>query len=349
MNRQNIYDNVLIIHNAVDKGLTARDRTVFEESNAGLIEEVRAVTETLETLGIKYQVKSIETIEQLPDILTGSRQRIIFNLVEELPDDILHACYVPAICQAHGRTCTGSGTPALILAQNKWQAKAVFKAADVPSPDSTIVPIGQKIRRKDLSPGKYVVKPVFSDASEGINADSVVDLPSMALHEAIKKIHTQFKQPALVEQFIPDRELNVSLLQQNNEVKVLPIAEIDFGAFDANNMRIVDYSAKWHVDSFAYNNTPRIIPAQLSEEIVSLVQQYALAAWNAIGCQDYARVDFRMDCNEQIFVLEVNPNPDISADAGFAAALEAGGITYKKFIETLLNNTLMRNSNKSLF
>jgi len=340
--------NVLIIHNTVDKGLTTKDRTVFEESNAGLMEEVRAVTETLGTLGIKYQVKSIETVEQLPDILTRSRQRIVFNLVEELPADILHACYVPAICQAHGRTCTGSCTPALILAQNKWQAKAVLQAADVPVPDGTIVPIGQRIRLRGLAHGKYVAKPVFSDASEGINADSVVDLPSMALHKVIKQIHTQFKQPALVEKFIPDRELNVSLLQQNNEVQVLPIAEIDFSALDTNSMRIVDYSAKWHADSFAYNNTPRIIPAQLSEETVSLVQQYALAAWNAIGCQDYARVDFRMNRNEQIFVLEVNPNPDISADAGFAAALEAGGISYKKFIETLLDNALMRNSNKSL-
>jgi D-alanine-D-alanine ligase len=350
MNRQHyMTTNVLIIHNAVDKRLTTKDRAVFEESNAGLMEEVHAVTETIRTLGIKYQVKSIETIEQLPDILAHSDQGIVFNLVEELPADILHACYVPAICQVYGRTCTGSDTPALILAQNKWQAKAVLKTADVPVPDGTIVPIGQRICQKGLVPGKYFVKPVFSDASEGIDADSIVDLPGMALHKAIKQIHTQFKQPALVEQFIPDREFNVSLLQQNNEVQVLPIAEIDFSAFDVNSVRIVGYSAKWHTDSFAYNNTPRIIPAPLSDKAANLVRQCALATWYAIGCQDYARVDFRMNRKEQIFVLEVNPNPDISADAGFAAALEAGGISYKKFIETLLDNALMRNSNKSLF
>jgi len=341
--------DVLIIHNAVDKGLVAKDRAVFEESNAGLMKEVRAVTETLEALREKYQVKSIETIEQLSDILAHSDQEVIFNLVEELPADILHSCYVPAICQAHGRTYTGSGTPALILAQNKWQAKAVLKAADVPTPDSTIVSIGQRICLKGLIHGKYFVKPVFSDASEGINADSIVDLPGMALHKAIKQIHRQFKQPALIEQFVPDRELNVSLFQQNNEVQILPIAEIDFDAFGANSMRIVDYSAKWHTDSFAYNNTPRIIPARLSEKTASFVRQYALAAWNAIDCQDYARVDFRMNRNEQIFVLEVNPNPDISADAGFAAALEAGGISYERFIEILLDNALMRDSNKNLF
>ena len=340
--------NVLIIHNAVGKGLTTKDKIVFEESNAGLMEEVRAVTETLGTLGIEYQVKSIETIEQLPDILTDGNQGIIFNLVEELPADILHACYVPAICRAHGRTYTGSDTPALILAQNKWQAKAVLKAADVPVPDGRIVEIDKRIDPKGLAHGKYVVKPVFCDASEGIDPDSIVDLPGMALHKAIKRIHRDFKQPALVEQFIPDRELNVCLIQQNNKVQVLPIAEIDFSAFGRNKPKIVDYSAKWHADSFAYNNTPRIIPAGLSEEVAALVRQYALAAWYAVGCQDYARVEFRMNRNEQLFVLEVNPNPDISGDAGFAAVLEAGGISYEKFIETLLDNALMRNSNKSL-
>lgn len=339
--------NVLIIHNAVGKGLTAKDRIVFEESNAGLMEEVRAVTEALKTLGTEYQVESIETIEQLPDILARSGQKIVFNLVEELPADILHACYVPAICRAYGKVCTGSDTPALILAQNKGQAKAVLQAAEVPVPDGTIVPIGQQICLKGLACGKYVVKPVFSDASEGINADSIVELPGAALHKAIERIHRQFKQPALVERFIPERELNVSLIQQNSEVHVLPIAEIDFGAFGANEPRIVDYSAKWHIDSFAYNNTPRILPARLSEEAVRLVRQYALVSWDAIGCQDYARVDFRMDSEEQVFVLEVNPNPDISSDAGFAAALEAGGISYERFIETLLDNALMRNSNKS--
>mgnify|MGYP001198616489 CR=1 FL=1 len=336
--------DVLIIHNSVENGSAAKDKIVFEESCAGLMEEVRVVTETLKSLGVKYKVKSIETIEQLPEVLTSCKEKIVFNLVEEFPADIMQACYVPAICQAYGRACTGNSTAALILAQNKGQTKAVLKDAGVPVPDGTTVQINQKINLKGLTHGKYFVKPVFSDASEGISVNSIVDLPSEALNKAIDKIHNQFNQPALVEQFIPDGELNISLIQQGDNVRVLPIAEIDFGAFSADEPKIVDYSAKWHAGSFAFNNTPRIIPAPLSEEVASLVRQYALAAWNAIGCQDYARVDFRMSRREHVFVLEVNPNPDISEDAGFAAALEAGGISYKKFVETILNNASMRNS-----
>jgi D-alanine-D-alanine ligase len=341
--------DVLVIHNTVDEKQAAGGKPVFRESNAGLMEEVRAVTDTLEILGIKYQVKSIETIEQLPDLLIHSSQRVVFNLVEELPGSILNACYVPAICRAHSLSCTGSDTPALLLAQNKWQTKAVLKVSGVPTPVGVIVPVGQRICPGRLSAGKYVVKPVLSDASEGIDIDSIVDLPGRALHKAVGQVHKRFKQPAIVERFIPDRELSVSLFEQNGEVQALPIAEIDFSAFGTDKPRLVDYSAKWQTDSFAYNNTPRIIPAQLSERTANLVRQYALAAWDAVGCQDYARVDFRMDDDERAFVLEVNPNPDISPDDGFAAALTAAGISYERFIKTLLNNALKRNSCKSLF
>ncbi len=137
------------------------------------------------------------------------------------------------------------------------------------------------------------------------------------------------------------------LLQNGDKVEVLPIAEIDFNSFAADQPRIVDYSAKWLADSFAYNNTPRIIPAKLSEATAKKVRQCALGAWNVIGCQDYARVDFRLDGNDNVYILEVNPNPDISPDAGFAAAIVAGGVSYDKFIDILLNNAVTRLTQKS--
>jgi D-alanine-D-alanine ligase len=337
MSKQRQREDVLIIHQA-----TADKKFACQESNAGVIEEVNAVAIALEKSGIKYQIESIAKIEQLPKILSRCKQKIIFNLVEELPGRIVDACYVPAICHSFGRVCTGSDTSCLILAQNKWRTKTILEAAKLPCPKGTVAAVGQKICLEDLTAGKYIVKPVFSDASEGIGTSSVVDLPGAALEKAIKKIHKQFGQPAIVEQFIPDRELNVSVLEQNGKADVLAIAEIDFSAFDKNSLRIVDYSAKWQPDSFAYNNTPRILPAKLSDKQARLVRQYSLAAWEVLGCQDYARVDFRMDKNGQPFILEINPNPDISPDAGFAAAVTAAGLTYEKFVRILLDNALSR-------
>lgn len=335
---------ILVLHNAVDKIAAADDRglAVFEESNASLMGQVAAVTDALETLGISYQVKSIETLGQLPDLLQHHHQKIIFNLVEELPGDMLQACYVPALCRTFGRVCTGSDTPALLLAQNKWHTKAILKAANIPIPQGTIVPPGQPMDVRDLPHGKYFVKPVFSDASEGIDEQSVVDVPGPVLEKAVRRIHQRQQQPALVEQFIPNRELNVSVLQQKDGVQVLPLAEIVFGDFYRDKPRIVDYAAKWHPDSPAYRQTNRIIPAPLSQPAVDRVHQVALAAWEALGCRDYVRVDFRLDEQERPFVLEVNTNPDISPDAGFPAALAAAGITYTSFIETIINNASLR-------
>ena len=114
--------------------------------------------------------------------------------------------------------------------------------------------------------------------------------------------------------------------------RVLPLAEIDFSAFSDKQLKLVDYEAKWVKESFGYNNTPRIIPAPLAEPVAEKVRHLALQAWDALGCRGYARVDFRLDEKDNPYVLEVNPNPDISPDAGFAAALEAAKIPYEQFV-----------------
>jgi len=334
--------SVLIVHHTTERMVAGKKQFDCKESNASVLDEVEPVAVALEHLGFAYRVKGLKEITELPDILSRSPEKIVFNLVEDLNGHVLDFCKVPAICRAYGKVCTGGDTPCLLLTQDKWRTKAVLKAANLPCPDGVIVPIGQRIHLQDLTWGKHIVKPVFSDASEGIDVKSVVDLPSMALHKAIKRIHMQLNQPAIVEQFIPSRELNVSVLQRNGRVEVLPIAEIDFNAFGQDYPHIVDYSAKWMPDSFAYNNSPRIIPTQLSDLLTDLVHIYAITAWNFLGCQDFARVDFRLDEHDNIFILEVNPNPDISLDSGFVAALTAGGIGFEEFIEILMDNSLSR-------
>jgi D-alanine-D-alanine ligase len=331
-------ESVLVIYNAVDTN--AKDAAAWHESNAGVLDEVNAVTAALERLGIDYRRQPVENLEHLNHILQQSRQRIIFNLVEEFSDNIFSACFVPAVCRANGRAFTGNDTPALLLSQNKWQAKAVLKAASLPCPNGVLIPITKQIFVPALSSGKYIVKPLYSDASEGIDSSSIVEIPGSALRKAVERVHRQFGQPALVEQYIPGRELNVSVLQREGRLEVIAIAEIDFSKFDDDQPRIVDYSAKWQPESFAYNNTPRIIPAQISAQTAEIVEKSSLQACSLTGCSGYIRVDFRMDKDEQPYILEINPNPDISPDAGFAAALAFRGIKYEKFVEILLESAI---------
>jgi D-alanine-D-alanine ligase len=342
--------NVLILYNQFEN-----DDTIFMESHAGVMDQVKAVSDSLYKLGIKYEILPVENLRHLAGILSIRPEKLVFNLIEEFAGSIKDACVVPAMCEAFGVSCTGNGTEALFLAQDKVRAKAILTAAGLPCPAGVSVKPGQKLPACCLEDGKYIIKPACCDASEGIEVDSVVDIPSKKANDRIKWIHEKFNQAAIVEKFIPARELNVSVVEipgirgQGSGISlltaghrppttaiVLPLAEIDFSAFSDKQLKLVDYKAKWVRDSFGYNNTPRIIPAPLAEEVAEKVRQLAIEAWDAIGCRGYARVDFRMDEKDNPYVLEVNPNPDISPDAGFAAAIAAAKIPYERFVEMMI-------------
>lgn len=329
-------ENILILHNTFGSA----DDPLYE-SRAGVMDQVRAVEQALDVLGVGSEVLAVENLRHLTQLLSSRRESLIFNLIEEFLSSIEQACYVPAVCRAFAKRCTGNDTPALLLAQNKIHAKAVLRAAGLPCPEGIVVSPRQKPDWTALSLGRYIFKPAFCDASEGITAESVLSLPdeSNRADALIKKLHQQFAQPVIVERFIPARELNVSVIQRGEKMKVLPLAEIDFSAFSQSQTRIVDYDAKWQKESFGYNNTPRKIPADLPEPVARKVETLTAAAFNALGCRDYARVDFRLDEDLRPYILEVNPNPDISPDAGFAAALQAAGIPYDRFVWTVVSNT----------
>jgi D-alanine-D-alanine ligase len=332
-------DPVLIIHNTFGS-----PEDPLYQSRAGVMDQVRAVRQSLDKLGIETQVLAVENIKHLTAVLNCRPERLIFNLAEEIFESMDEACYVPAVCRSFDKYCTGNDSPALLLSLNKVHAKAILHQAGLPCPQGQVVMPQQPIELSRLPAGRYILKPACSDASEGITADSVVDLPDelAKTKQLINTLHTHFNQPVVIEQFIPARELNVSVIECSGVPTVMPLAEIDFSAFDDSMPKIVDYSAKWHPDSFGFNNTPRKIPADLPAAAAERVRSLAVAAWRALGCRDYARVDFRLDDQLNPYILEINPNPDISPDAGFAAAIAAGGIPYEQFVRSMLTNAQNR-------
>ena len=338
-------ESVLILHNQPPENESGH--IVWRESNAGVLVEVSAVSAALTNLGMAYRVKGISAFAELPDVLKASRERIVFNLIEGFHEQAVNACYVPALCQAFGKVCTGSESPCLFLSLDKWKTKILLQSAGLSCPLGFMVPIGGSVKDAASGEGSWIVKPLASDASEGISPASVVRGGAKALAEVVRKIHEEQRQPALVERFIDGREFNVALLQKDGEVRPLPVAEIDFSAFGPDRPRIVDYAAKWLADSFEYKNTPRKIPASLKPELAEAIQRAALAAWDALGCADYARVDFRLTEKEEPLILEVNANPDISPDAGFAAALTAAEISYDQFVTILMKNARRRLSERA--
>ncbi len=314
------------------------------ESDAGVLDEVRVVEETLTTLGYPYRSASIRRLDDIPAAISEGAETLVFNLVESLHGNPADMVFVPAICEALGRPSTGGTAACQGLCLDKWLTKAALQAHGVPTPAACVVPVGAAVVDRGLPPFPVIVKPLATDASEGIDAASVVrsadDLTALA--NAVTRVHTRFGQPALVESFVTGREVNVSLMQTDGQLHVFPPAEIVFTNFPADRPQIVDYAAKWLEGSFEYENTTRRIPAELPKTVADEVLRVAAAAWAAVGCQDYARVDFRVAEDGRPFVIEVNPNPDISLAGGFAAALHAGGVTLQAFVEGMLHNAAQR-------
>ena len=106
------------------------------------------------------------------------------------------------------------------------------------------------------------------------------------------------------------------------------------------------YQAKWLSDDILYEKSPPVCPAQIDDGLQTKLQEAALAAFHAVECRDYARIDFRMDKKGKIYVLEVNPNPDISLNAGYVRALTAAGIEYKAFWQKMIDKALARKVKK---
>jgi D-alanine-D-alanine ligase len=324
---------VLVLYNEPDARAAAGGG--WQESDAGVLNAVRAVSEALQASGVPHRVAGIRKLADLEATLQAGAEDTVFNLVERLDGLPTDFNRVPDACRALGRACTGSGSQALDLTFDKQWTKQALRRNGVTVPDAWLCRPGTD----DLPEpqGAVIVKPLHADGSEGIGVDSVLTEPDAArLRRAVERIHAAFGQPALVERYIEGRELNVSLFERNGTVSVLPISEIDFSLYPAGRPHIVDYAVKWLPGTLPGIVSPRKVPAPLPPAVAAAAGEMALRAWHACGCNDYVRIDTRLASDGGLFVLEVNANPDLSPLAGFPASLRAAGIGFAEFVRALV-------------
>ncbi len=329
---------VLVLHNAVANEAPAADRDVLVQVGAvsdALTQSAQEPVSLPVTLQLDQLWRSVEALR--PDA--------VFNLVESLGGTDRLAFLVPAVLDVLRVPYSGSPTGSLLLLTDKVEAKRRLRAAGLPTPD-WVSASGSSWQRSDTAgvridrePGtRYVVKPVHEHASWGIDADAVVDAHDLReLKARLCERQRYLGTPCFAEQYVEGREFNVSLLAGGECFDVLPPAEIDFSGFSPDTPRIVDYHAKWSPDSFAYQNTPRCF--EFPESDRALLDELCLLArgcWHLFGLRGYARVDFRVDVRGKPWILEINANPCLSPDAGFAAALDQAGISFQQGVERIL-------------
>jgi D-alanine-D-alanine ligase len=309
-------------------------------SEVGVMEEMDDIKDALNSLGYKTTVMNVDSdVYRLIEYLKGERPDLIFNLVECVENQAIQEMHVAGLYELLKIPYTGAGPLALGLALNKPRVKELLGYHGIRTPRFKVYHAGDRIGTPDLR-FPLMVKPAREDASVGIEEKSVVE--SVAeLRRRVQYVIGEFEQPALVEEYIDGRELNVAIIGSKSPV-ILPISEIDFSGLKDGMRRIVSYEAKWIHGSIAYEGTKGVCPAQVTARVENEVKETALKCFNLIGCRDYARIDFRLSKDNVPYVLEVNPNPDISDDAGFARSTRTYGLSYVEAIGKIVESALER-------
>jgi D-alanine-D-alanine ligase len=269
----------------------------------------------------------------------------VFNLCESIKGDNRYECLLPLLLELEGLPHTGSPAFALSLALRKEMVKDVLAARGVPVPRGEVVRSVPELEKLALG-FPLIVKPAREDASVGISSASVVH-DRAALADRVAHVLAHYRQPALVEEFIEGREIYVSLLGRvGDEPQVLPLHEIDFTDMPIDRPKIVSFEAKWIEESLEYKGTKPVLCTGLPDEVLERVHTVARQAFRTIGLRDYGRVDVRLHANGTPYVIDVNPNCDLSHVAGgYARAVRAAGLSYEDLVLRLVALALSRGPN----
>lgn len=249
-------------------------------------------------------------------------QVVVFNWCEELPGKRHSEHKVAETLEALRFTYTGAPPEVIRLSYEKARVKRLLQARGIPVPRWKLFRTPEE-EGWDCYPA--IVKLAREHCSIGIDSGAVVFNPEQ-LRDRIAYVIEHYRQPALVEDFIDGPEYHVPLLG-NEPIEMLPPVERDFSALEDPAKRICNYNAKFVPESEEYQKICSYVPARLSGEQMAQLEEISKKAYQALGCRDYGRVDVRMRAG-QFYVLDVNPNADITYDASLALAAQMAGYSY---------------------
>ncbi len=318
---------ILVLYTQAEKVIKGEPGDLFCDQETAAA--ARAVSSALAGLG--YRVACAGVTGNVAQALGtySPREWVVFNLCESLDGDSALEATVPPVLEERGFAYTGSSGPVLAACLNKASVKARLLAAGLRTPRYAVLSSPDDACSVPLP---AIAKPVAEDASLGITFDSVAR-EAAALRARVAYILERYRQPALVEEFIPGREFSVGVWG-NNPPEPLPPCETLYLDIPDPLQRLQTYDAKWVETSFAYEHTPVVCPAEVGPELRGALVQSALAAYRIMGCRDYARVDMR-ERDGVPYILEINPNPAIAPYGSMAKAARVCGLEYAQLVERI--------------
>lgn len=281
--------------------------------------------------GVK--VKKIGNVKNLMEKIHNLGCDIVFNISEGLTGRNRES-QVPILLEMAGVPFVGSDALTLGLTLDKVMAKKIFFADGISTPKFLEVRSIDALLDSDHLKFPLIVKPRFEGSSKGLNENSRVEN-----FEELKKqasfVIDNYKQPALIEEFVPGQEFTVAVVG-NDPPEVLPIVQIKIDGKLKLNNKFYTFS-RITSDKLEY-----ICPAKINQELAARIRELALKTYNSVESRDLGRIDFRVDNDGTPFVLEINPLPSLSTADVFPLVAKEQGITYEQLIGKILKSALKR-------
>ena len=301
-------------------------------------ETIEAIISSIASLG--YKVVPLEADEDFIERIKEYKPDFVFNLAEGINGECRES-HIPAILEMLGIPYSGSGVLSQALTLIKSKKKEVLDFYEIPTPSFQLF----KSAGQNLHPSlnfPLIVKPNADGSSIGITAKSVV-INKEDLRKQIGYVLATYKQYALVEEFCPGREFTLALL--GNSPKVMPVVEITFDHLPKNMPKIDGYESKWLYD-LPENPAELKCPAEISPKLKSRLESIAKKTFEVLHCVDFARIDVRLDQDDEPNVLDVNalpglmPNP--KSNSRFTIACYAAGMNYQDIIASIIDSAFKR-------
>lgn len=328
-----IYNNDFPESSAIDLGIEARASIHF------VSEKVHKALKNLGYLNIdRFPVQSLSEIKK---ILAEKEYHLIFNLCETLNGDSRMEIEVVKLLEKYNIPFTGNSSITLEASLGKFQSTALLKKSNINVPESYLLKSLKDIDQINFDKFNFILKPNEQDGSTGIEFCSVVKNKTELLAQA-KYLFDNNQGPIIVQQYIEGREINLAIMGKF-ENEFWNCSEIDFSQLPDNVPKILNYSSKWIEDSFEYKKTfgvQPILTASLKKKIFEIGNRTA----QALGIISYARLDLRLDKNENPFVIDVNPNCDLDPIAGLTRSASYNGISYEMLILKIVKNAFEKNT-----
>ncbi|HOK04782.1 MAG TPA: hypothetical protein P5270_09595 [Victivallales bacterium] len=284
-----------------------------------------------------HYVEILEGNSDFPISIKKIAPDIVFNISEGLYGDMRES-FVPMICERYSIPYTGSGPLSLAICLNKFRTKEILAWNKIPVSPFKICFSYDNIDLSNLN-FPLIVKPISEGSSKGIFEDSFVENDTTAKLRIKEKI-LKYKQPVIVEEYLPGEEFTVAIWGNDDEIEVLPIVAIKFDKLPPQSKKLYSYEAKWIWDT---DENPLEIfecPAKISNDLRKAIEKVAINAYRCLDIRDWCRIDVRLDGNSVPNIIELNPLPGIlpnpEQNSCFPKAARTAGYSYDQMINKVL-------------